>query len=713
MFLEEREVTPLPYFTPKKWQTLLLRNYGIVSAKRIASVLRTDEETVEREAERLGISEIVYDPKWKKYGYINIIKNNWHLVPYSQLMELLDMTAEELDYCLKEDDFLGVKLGKFKSKLETVVYEPLTESEIAETERIAKLIRSEFLSDYAKPFDFYGYARMDGSSSQNNKGDFDNIVYSYSMLYGDTLLDGEEIVSDEHLAALEAVGVNGLWIQGVLSKLSPYPFVEGLDEGYEIRRENLKKLIDKCAGYGIGIYLYLNEPRGVSAEQLTPMTEAIKGTFDDCTWSLCTETQPVKDYLYEAVKDLVTAVPTLKGIITITMSENMTNCHSRGNNICPFCKDKKHQDVVPWVNNIIQKAIDDAGAKTRLLANLWGWDKGYGWSMEDIFEGIDRMDRKIEILPISERGTVLANGKSYAVNEYSISRVGPCEESKKIIEYAKMRGRKAMAKVQINNTWEMAVVPYIPVFDLVIEHMENLKRLGVDGIMASWTLGGYPTVSLDLAQKVFSNDFDYGVWLCEHFGDRAKDVMEASEHFSAGFRHYPFSVGTIYRGVHELGPSNLMYESATGYKATMVTFAFDDYNTWRGRAAETNEGFLSLLDSLIGEWEKGLLILAGLDGNDKFKEFCGFANVVYVNIKSMAVQMRYNIARDEGRIADAREHLSEEKELARKLYALASQDSRIGYEASNHYYFTQNNFLEKFVNIDFIERAFDKKIKGV
>ena len=93
MLPEIRNVKPLPYFTPAKWQTLLLRNLGLVPVSRLAAALANDEETVLREAARLGIDRISYDPNWDKYGYINIIKNNWHLVPYSQLLTLLNMAA--------------------------------------------------------------------------------------------------------------------------------------------------------------------------------------------------------------------------------------------------------------------------------------------------------------------------------------------------------------------------------------------------------------------------------------------------------------------------------------------------------------------------------------------------------------------------------------------------------------------------------------------
>ena len=704
MLPEIRNARPLPCFTPQKWQTLLLRNYGLVENARLAAVLGTDEATLLREAKRLGIEGILYDARWKKLGYINIIKNNWHLVPYSQLLELLDMDEATLDYCLKEDDFLGIKLGNYKVAAEPVLYTPLTEAELAATDRLREIIRAEMLPQYTAPFEFYPEAEEAPLPPTENKDDFDKIIYSYSMLYGDTFLDGTEILPDSLLARLQSVGVNGLWMQGVLSKLSPYPFAPGLDEGYELRRANLNKIIAKCKQYGIGVYLYLNEPRGIAAEYLTPETDKIKGRYFADTWSLCTTTAPVRQYLYEAVKDLVTAAPELAGIITITMSENMTNCHSRPHNDCPHCAHLRHADVVPEVNNIMQRAVSDAGVKTRILANLWAWTLPYGWSEEELLEGISRMDSRIDILSVSEMGHILIDGKLVQVEEYALSKIGPCEETKKALAFAREKGHKIMAKVQINGSWEFAVVPYVPVFDLVLEHMSNLRELGVGGLMLSWTVGGYPTPSLDLVNRFFADDFDYGAWLAAHFGEHAACVKEAVKAFSDGFRFFPHTVPTLYNGVQELGASNLLYAERTDYGATMVTYAYDAYNTWRGRYSV--DEFLSLLDALLTEWKRGLDMLAGKRGNTAFTELCRYAEVVYTNLKSMAVQVRYNLARDEARYADALACIEEEEALARALYRAAAADARVGYEASNHYYFTQNSFLEKFINLRAVREYF-------
>jgi hypothetical protein len=292
------------------------------------------------------------------------------------------------------------------------------------------------------------------------------------------------------------------------------------------------------------------------------------------------------------------------------------------------------------------------------------------------------------------------------VEEYSISKVGPCEQTKQSLSIARDVGHKIMAKVQINNSWEIAVVPYIPVFDLIIEHMSNLKTLGVGGLMMSWTLGGYPTVSLDLVNRIFDDNFSYDEWLHDHFGENAAAVKSAVKSFSDGFKHYPHNIWTIYHAPHQMGAANLLYKEKTGYSATMVTFPFDDYKTWCGRYSK--EEFVGLLTTILVNWQKGLDALKKLEGNEEFVKLKRYAEVVYVNFRSMLVQIEYNIAREGEDKQLIIQLLEEERELARRLYALAAQDACVGYEASNHYYFTQNHFLEKFINIEQLLEKFGK-----
>lgn len=60
-----------------------------------------------------------------------VIKRNWHLLPYGQLLTMLDMARAELAYSLVEDDFIFSKLGNTKPFCAPVV----CNAEIAERGR--------------------------------------------------------------------------------------------------------------------------------------------------------------------------------------------------------------------------------------------------------------------------------------------------------------------------------------------------------------------------------------------------------------------------------------------------------------------------------------------------------------------------------------------------------------------------------------------------
>ncbi len=54
--------------------------------------------------------------------------------------------------------------------------------------------------------------------------------------------------------------------------------------------------------------------------------------------------------------------------------------------------------------------------------------------------------------------------------------------------------------------------------------------------------------------------------------------------------------------------------------------------------------------------------------------------------------------------AEMAEIARDEMELARRLYSIARRDSRIGYEATNHYYYRPLDVAEKVLNCEDVIR---------
>ena len=84
-------------------------------------------------------------------------------------------------------------------------------------------------------------------------------------MYGDPLSDSQlDPYPDGFLQRLSAVGVNGVWLHVVLRNLAPggTAFPEfGAD--HERRLANLRILVQRAKRYGVGVYLYMNEPRAM------------------------------------------------------------------------------------------------------------------------------------------------------------------------------------------------------------------------------------------------------------------------------------------------------------------------------------------------------------------------------------------------------------------------------------------------------------------
>ena len=51
--------------------------------------------------------------------------------------------------------------------------------------------------------------------------------------------------------------------------------------------------------------------------------------------------------------------------------------------------------------------------------------------------------------------------------------------------------------------------------------------------------------------------------------------------------------------------------------------------------------------------------------------------------------------------------LDHEITLAQELFVLTQKDSRIGFEASNHYFYVPLDLVEKVINCDFLRRDLD------
>jgi len=689
---------------PKNFQAVIWRNWGLVPIVRLAKTLETSEENIRKSAVQLGLPEVEVSKNWLEKGYLTIIRNNWHLLDYEQLLVLLDWTADKLDSVLREEDFLWHKMGKLKPSAGQVIFSELSEGEIKKTELIRKAASDIFasFSETEKPFDFIKNYKSTGKKAEGESSFDLNFIYSFHALYGDTLMEPElDPYPDELLKAYAENGVNGVWMQGILYTLYPLEKAPEFSKGWEKRLESLRGFVERAAKYGIKVYLYLNEPRGMP-ERFFEKYPEWKGANEDEIFALCTSVKEVREYLEDSCYHVFKNVPGLGGVFCISMSENITHCHARWTgDRCPRCSKRAPAELIAETLAAIEKGIHRAAPEARVMAHTWAW-------REHAAEAIKRLPENVEVLNVSEWGKEFEfQGIKGSVVDYSMSQVGPSEESLSIWKAAKERGLKTVAKVQLNNSWECSSVPYLPVPYLVKEHLQNLERSGVTGLMSSWTLGGYPSPNLSLTFRTVEE------MAVELFGKKAsKTICGAWKIFGEAFQEFPFHVEVLYVAPPNYGPMALFFEKPTGYNATMIGFPYDDLKGWR--AIYTEEVFESQFEKLCEKWVNGLEKLKEAKGllspedMPNFEDLENVSEAAFCHFKSTLNQIKFVRKRNSGKIDGIMEVIDDEISITKRLLAVVSRDSRIGFEASNHYYYTRNDLVEKILNCLDMKRKFSE-----
>ena len=454
-----------PHF-PTRWQTFLFRAAEYVPMDKIAKVLGVTEEVARRAAADLGLPDYNPGQLWLTKGYLTIIRRLWHILPYEQLMELLDMDTQALCVLLREEDFFSIKLGSEKPICEKVQWRPLTAEEQQRTAAIKTLMEA-MPETKVQPFDFhYELPEIHFSGKEVFET---RMIYLFSGLYQTAFdVDSHVYCSDALLEAYQKIGINGVWTVGSFNALAPNPFAPNVSEGWEKRLENARAFAERLEKYGIKLYLYLNEPRHMP-EKFYEAYPHLRGhaPMEDAV-CMCTSTPEAQAYLTDSVEHICRNIPSLGGFFTITRSENPSNCYSHSSVpgmsdyplcTCPRCSKRSIGDVISEVIACYREGADRVSKEIRIFAWSWAWNEGIH---EDI---IGKLPERVIMLSQSERLVPFTiGGVNGEVHDYSMSIIGPGKEAMKQWSSAKARGLQTCAKVQMNTTWEASTVPALPVY---------------------------------------------------------------------------------------------------------------------------------------------------------------------------------------------------------------------------------------------------------
>jgi hypothetical protein len=701
---------PEPHF-PSRLHQFIFRNWELANTDRLAQVIGATQANVLAVGRSMGLprKRALTEDQLRRL-YITVIRQNWHLLPESQIIQLLGWDRPKYEFTLKEDDFLSVKLGGRKPECLELHYVPPG----AEENRRSAEIRRTLSEVFGKSFHVRGeplfqfIEDLSGRSSETDGPQARAIwsprfLYSYFALYGDPLMDpSADPFPEGYLQKLSRCGINGVWLQGVLNTLAPHRHFPEFGAGSSTRLASLKALCDRAARHGVKVYLYLNEPRAMSAEFFRSRP-ATRGSSHQGLYSMCTSTVEVREWLSDSLAHVFREAPNLGGVFAISMSENHTNCFSHGGawrkerptaGDCPRCSKRESWDVLAEMFDAMREGIRRSSASAEIIHYDWGWPD----DMSDRL--IPRLSKDVKLLSISEWSQpVERGGVRTQVGEYSISVPGPGPRAKRNWGIARNNGIPALAKVQFNNTWEISAVPFIPVPQLILEHCAGLRKEGVEGIMASWTCGGYPSPNLEAAASYYYDPQpDHGKILLalatKRFGAAyAASAVEAWRLFSEAFREFPYGVH-MYLIPTQHGPANLLRLSPTKQSPGMILFPHDALAAWRGRYPP--EVVQSQFTKLARKWKEGLALFEKIPSNPDL----AIARTCFHHFQSVANQVEFYRLRDDPRLNRNRllAVAQSELELARSQYAVARSDSTIAYEASNHYYYTPLDLAEKVLN---------------
>ena len=719
-------IDPFPF--PDAMSAFVWRNWFVLPHDKLASAIGATPEQFDAMGVEMGLpAKPDIPPEWTSRGRISLVRRNWQLLDYDQLCAALGITREELRFSLLEEDVLFIKLGMKKPQCAKVAYSPeVAEAGRARRRSIAEVLAREGVDDFSEEprFKFIrdlsetGVAPVRPPRRPEDESPFDfRLIFSYFSDFGDPLADPEIGSCPEGLLQrLAAQGVNAVWLHVLLSGLVPDPEFPEWGKGGEARLANLRKLVARAGKYGVKVYLYLNEPRGEAPEFFAkggrarlvgakPTSPIVLGK-----WCFCTSLPENLDRLSRAVEKVFREVNGLGGILTITCSENLTNCASRPGfkETCPRCCGRSRAEVIADANNAMIRGLKRGSATAEAL--IWNW----AWPREEATDIVARLDKgRVRVMSVSEEGmTTSFGGVTNTVKDYSIGVVGPGERALSFWKACAENGLKTVAKVQVCSSWELSTFPYLPTVELNARHAVNLANAGVNGVMLSWSLGGYPGPNLRVYDELRKGEHDAEGLLDRLAGKlygraAAPLVRKAWRAFADGFSQYPNSQTVLYFGPQQWGPANPLYpRKVVGFEPTMVGIPYDGQYYWRqpypvavfeAQFDKVAEGFRRG----VAAFEEALALMPADVRREAARELALFRGET-LHFESAADQSRFVTARNAGDTEGMRAVAARELRRAKELLAYDRADSRIGYESSNQYMYTPQDVREKIVGCRFI-----------
>ena len=388
-------------------------------------------------------------------------------------------------------------------------------------------------------------------------------------------------INDETLTAVNAydeaelrriadAGFNAIWIHGILRHLvqvEPFP---DLYDGCGPQLQALRDLIERCARFGIRVFLYMQPPRALAAVdpfwQRHPEVQGERlDTSDGALRCICTSTPQAQAWLENAGEALLRDLPELAGVILITASEFGQHCFSHRFHkpltkpwhveiTCPRCRLRQRPEVIAELITTLWRGIRKSSATAEVVAWNWSWE-----SPEDEAAIIRSLPEDVILMADFERGGYkdLLRRPHFFMDEYSLGYSGPSEKFLRLEKETSARPMRYMAKLQLGTTHELATVVSLPLIGTLFKKAAFIRQHHLEGYMGCWNFGNaLPNLNVEafnfFLEKECPDEQDAALaaFAKRRFPEADASFLTAAwEQFGETMFYYPFTILYIYFGV--------------------------------------------------------------------------------------------------------------------------------------------------------------------
>lgn len=400
--------------------------------------------------------------------------------------------------------------------------------------------------------------------------------------------DETDYYPEAYLDRLAHEGVNGLWIQGEFSDLCRVPEIPEWGVHAATKLEKLLGIVEKCASYGIRVFLLTIEPCAFSADSPVlkrhpELDGAVTGAGTHC---FCPSSGKAHGILSAAVRSIFLAVPGLGGIINISLGERTTSCLSSlspflGSSTeirCPRCASLQPEEILYRSVSAMAEGMRSVSPDAEFISWI------YRAQDKPVMPWITELSRKVPegviFLYNFESGIeAVQQGGKRVGGDYWLSLPGPSARFETVARNLAPGGQLG-AKIQTCSSHECATVPFLPVPGLLYRKYEAMRRLGVTTCLMCWYFGNYPGLMNRAAGMLAFEEFTGGEddFLCRlaspQWRGQESGIAEVWKKAAEAYSQYPLSNAMQYYGPCHDGIVWPLYPTAQ-YRELAMTWVPD------------------------------------------------------------------------------------------------------------------------------------------